>query len=380
MHVKVNKSLVLFSTFILLVASIYSAIPAASPSAPESSEVTTPAPVQVSTQLISPSTYQLTVRGYGEVRSPQQLTLRAEVSGQIVAMDTQFKIGNLVAAKEQLIKVDDTALQAKVAAAEVAIKEIKLSLAEEALETSVNSRYLSSSAEKSIQSPLRAPKKALLETQLTHAEAELNAAKHQLASTNISVPFNALIVAKAVSEGSYLQSGNEVATVYGTNQAEIEIPLSELQWQMLASQASLPWHTTLSSVKGGKSWSAQVTRVAHHIEQETRKRAVYVTLDTPLEQTPQLSFGSFVTAEIAGRTLFDVWQVPTSAITSDGLIWFVQDNRLQAYKPQLLAQHGGMSYLQPSAKDASLQLVTKPLSHYSVGMAVTLINSGADNV
>ncbi|RRS08046.1 efflux RND transporter periplasmic adaptor subunit [Pseudoalteromonas sp. J010] len=380
MHVNVNKSFVLISAFILLATSIYTAIPTATPSAPESSEVAAPAPVQVSTQLISPSTYQLTVRGYGEVSSPQQLALRAEVSGRITAMNPQFKTGNLVTAKEQLLKVDDTALKAKITSAQVAIKEIQLSLAEEALELSVTSRYPSNPAGKSTQNPLRAPKKSLLETQLTHAKAELNAANYQLASTSITAPFNALIVAKSVSVGSYLQLGSEVATLYGTSQAEIEILLSELQWQLLPSLAPLPWHAKLTSVTGDTSWSAKVTRVAHHIEQETQKRAVYIAIDTPLEQTPQLSFGSFVSAEIAGQTLFDVWQIPTSAVTSDGLIWFVQENTLRAHQPQLITQHEGMSYLQPFTTNATLQLVTKPLSHYREGMVVTVINSGTDNV
>ena len=64
------------------------------------------------------------------------------------------------------------------------------------------------------------------------AQADLSQAQLNLKRTVVPRPFNLRVRVKRVDKGQYVRVGQELATVYGTDVAEVIVPLpvAELRW------------------------------------------------------------------------------------------------------------------------------------------------------
>ncbi|MFT7052527.1 MAG: membrane fusion protein (multidrug efflux system), partial [Psychromonas sp.] len=197
--------------------------------------------------------------------------------------------------------------------------------------------------------------------------------------TAIRAPFDALIVEQNIQPGSYLQVGSSVAQLYSTDSVEIEIPLSAKQWEnlpklsnsALSQKNAEKWPVMLYSTDGDRSWQGYVTRIEQHLDLTSRQRSLVVAVDHPFDQDVGLFPGTFVQAHIEGAVLDNTWQLPASAISQQGEIWFIsEDNQLNKVAANKVFEKGGLVYVTPIAALNAAKIIKRPLSNYIVGMLV----------
>ena len=136
-----------------------------------------------------------------------------------------------------------------------------------------------------------------------------------------------------------------------------------------------PWPVTLSSSDGQYQWQGYVERVEQHLQQDTRQRSLIVKVDNPLEQEKDLYPGTFVQATISGKQLTQLWELPASALSQQGDLWFVDNNsQLSKSNAHVEFEKGGLIYIDPTKLNVelgdSVQVVKRPLSSFKAGMVV----------
>jgi RND family efflux transporter MFP subunit len=322
-----------------------------------------------------PSTYQAYVSGHGEAKAHWALSLKAQVKGEIINMSEQFATGNVVKKGQVLAQIDNTEYLQAVASAKATLADAKLALQEEQdLGNQAKREWQRSGVTQAPSSPLVFRTLQLEAAQATadNAQYALQTAQRDEKNTHISAPFDAVILSRDVDLGTYVSIGNTLATLNSTDKVEISVPLSLSQWQNLASDKS--GEVILSDVTTQNQWQGYITRFEKHLDDSSRQRSVVVALDKPFEQATPLLPGTFLAVQIAGKALNNVIKLPASAVSQEGLIWYVNEqNTLMSIQAQKLFERGDYVYISPIEGHTNLRVVARPLVSYLNDMLVNPI-------
>ncbi len=322
-----------------------------------------------------PSTYQAYVSGHGEAKAHWALSLKAQVKGEITNMSEQFATGNVVKKGQVLAQIDNTEYLQAVASAKATLVDAKLALQEEQdLGNQAKREWQRSGVTQAPSSPLVFRTLQLEAAQATadNAQYALQTAQRDEKNTHISAPFDAVILSRDVDLGTYVSIGDTLATLNSTDKVEISVPLSLSQWQNLASDKS--GEVILSDVTTQNQWQGYIARFEQHLDDSSRQRSVVVALDKPFEQATPLLPGTFLAVQIAGKALNNVIKLPASAVSQEGLIWYVNDqNTLMSIQAQKLFERGDYVYISPVEGHTNLRVVARPLVSYLNDMLVNPI-------
>ncbi|MEZ9738585.1 efflux RND transporter periplasmic adaptor subunit [Vibrio splendidus] len=338
---------------------------------------------QVSVVLATLGDYQAEVVGYGEAKSRYELMFSTEVGGRVETISSQFETGQVISQGEVIANIDSTSYQQAVTQAKANVAQAQLDLLEEQRQgEQAKSEWQRSGLSGEPDSPLvlREPQLAQVTAALENAKLELVKAEQDLEKTTLVAPFDSLVVSRDVQPGSYAQTGAQIATLYSVDEVEVSVPLSESQWLSLPNSDNSqlkeqPWPVTLSSSDGQYQWQGYVERVEQHLQQDTRQRSLIVKVDNPLEQEKDLYPGTFVQATISGKQLTQLWELPASALSQQGDLWFVDNNsQLSKSNADVEFEKGGLIYIDPTKLNVeigdSVQVVKRPLSSFKAGMVV----------
>ena len=322
-----------------------------------------------------PSTYQAYVSGHGEAKAHWALSLKAQVKGEITNMSEQFATGNVVKKGQVLAQIDNTEYLQAVASAKATLADAKLALQEEQdLGNQAKREWQRSGVTQAPSSPLVFRTLQLEAAQATadNAQYALQTAQRDEKNTHISAPFDAVILSRDVDLGTYVSIGDTLATLNSTDKVEISVPLSLSQWQNLASDKS--GEVILSDVTTQNQWQGYIARFEQHLDDSSRQRSVVVALDKPFEQATPLLPGTFLAVQIAGKALNNVIKFPASAVSQEGLIWYVNEqNTLMSIQAQKLFERGDYVYISPIEGHTNLRVVARPLVSYLNDMLVNPI-------
>ncbi|KTF17327.1 MAG: efflux RND transporter periplasmic adaptor subunit [Pseudoalteromonas sp.] len=322
-----------------------------------------------------PSTYQAYVSGHGEAKAHWALSLKAQVKGEITNMSEQFATGNVVKKGQVLAQIDNTEYLQAVASAKATLADAKLALQEEQdLGNQAKREWQRSGVTQAPSSPLVFRTLQLEAAQATadNAQYALQTAQRDEKNTHISAPFDAVILSRDVDLGTYVSIGDTLATLNSTDKVEISVPLSLSQWQNLASDKS--GEVILNDVTTQNQWQGYIARFEQHLDDSSRQRSVVVALDKPFEQATPLLPGTFLAVQIAGKALNNVIKLPASAVSQEGLIWYVNEqNTLMSIQAQKLFERGDYVYISPIEGHTNLRVVARPLVSYLNDMLVNPI-------
>ena len=337
---------------------------------------------------VSPQEYQAKITSYGEASPHYQLSLSAQVSGQIEQLNVNFETGKRVKQGDTLIQLEDSQYQAAVASAENSLATVKLALLEEQrrvaqAEIEWNASGVQGKPESEL--VLRQPQLKAAMTAVKQAEATLRNAHIALSRTKVIAPFNALVVERQVSLGAYVQPSTVVALLYSTEYIEVKIDLSAKDWLNLpnlnsAVNSELP--VKLLSVEGKDSWNGRVLRTEQHLDGSTRLRSLVVAVDQPLDQKPALYPGTFLKVQVDGRTVDQLWKLPSSALSQRGEVWYVTpENTLANINAEPVFSENEAIYIAvpETVGEKAQRVLFHPLSSYLKGMKVDVIEKAVAN-
>jgi len=356
---------------------------------PERIEQEVPAPL-VQVRTLEARDIQMVVQGYGTVSPKTQVQIIPEVAGKVVFVHSELKTGGIVPAHEKIVQIDPRDYELAVRQAEAAVAEAQVRLDTEVAEADVARRewrQLHPETEPSSPLVLREPQIRQARAALESAKAQLAIAELRLERTTISLPFEVLIASENVDLGQYVGVGAALATSYGVDAFEIEVPLedADLAWFDVFATMAAPGHEAGDSQRAAAevhadfagqahTWAGHVTRTTGQVDRMSRQVAVVVEVARPLAGTegkPPLLPGAFVEVRIAGKTLANAVAVPRDAIRGQDRVWLVNDNRLHVAPLEIVRTDREFAYVTSGLPDGAV-IVTSVLEAVVDGMTVRM--------
>ncbi|BFM51240.1 efflux RND transporter periplasmic adaptor subunit [Marinomonas sp. THO17] len=342
--------------------------------------------VKVSVIKVQSREYAPIIQGSAVTAPRYSLTLTSQVSGEVIEISPQLEAGKRVKQGDVLAVLRNRELNSAVASAEKNLASAELALKEEVRQgDQAKAEWQAAGFTGQPESDLtwRIPQLAEAEAEVNSAKAALMEARDNLQNTKVLAPFNALITDRNIAPGSYLSSSSEIATLYSTDRVEIALELANSDWTKLPNAATLlagDWPVTVRSIDDSQAnWTGKVISVGQHIDTTTRMRSLTVAVTAPLDQDIPLLPGAFVTVELQGKTLKNLWKLPNSALSQRGDIWFLnEDSRLDYFPTTPLFVDTKYTYiLVPEAmRGQTYSVLTKPYNSYQKGTLVDAIEQG----
>ncbi|WP_417528009.1 efflux RND transporter periplasmic adaptor subunit [Marinomonas shanghaiensis] len=351
------------------------------PAAPEQA-------IELSTLTTTTGSYAATITASGLVKPRYSLTMTSQVSGEVIRLSNQFESGQVIKKGHVLGQLQNSELNSSVASAKNTLAAAELAFKEEMRQgeqAKAEWQAAGFRGEPDSDLVLRAPQLAAAKSEVEAAKAALNNAQTKLAYTTIIAPFDALIIARNVSPGSYLSAGSEIGTLYSTDRAEIQLDLSNSDWLKLPNSSILleNWPVLISSIDSSETWQGKVLSINQHIDETTRMRSLTISLENPLQHTPPLIPGAFVEVSIQGKRLDNLWRLPNTALSQKSEIWYVDENsRLAAFETTPRFVDTKYVYIQvpESMRNRTYQVLIQPYNSYLKGTLVkTLDTANATN-
>lgn len=367
----------------------------------------------VSTVPVDVRSGSLLVRGTGTVRPAREIQLTAQVAGRLIEVSDALVSGGQFEAGEVLARIEPSDYRNAVQQAEAQVTQAKVQLLQAREQAGAARRDYERIQERTGDAPtpdstelgrlvFNEPQVAQAEANLESARATLNDARTRLERTTLEVPFKGRVRTKQADVGTYLTPGTPVATVYGTEVAEIVVSLPTHKaaliqnlWSAATQRQSLDLPATVSRSYGGQtfSWDGYVHRVEGAISEQTRTVDIVVRVDAPYEidggmevqsrmpeqpsraERPPLAVGSYVEVDIQGRREGTYHVVPRRAVHSRSpdqppTVWTAEgDSMLIKREVELIQTVEERTYLAPTlASDA--QIITTDLRVHSDSMKI----------
>lgn len=373
---KMKKWLVFVLVAVVCALGIFAAFqlePAAKK--PAKSTSTTTKGMVVTVRSVEPGMYAAIITALGEVVPHKQATLKTQVEGQVVFLSDQLETGNLVKKGELLARLEPSAFQMQVAEAKNRLTAAKINVLKEereAKEARINWQQSGIQGKPASPLVLREPQLAAARSEVEAADSSLKHAQIMLKNTEIRAPFDAMIIRRNINPGEFLFTADEIATVFGVESAEINVHIDPANWSLLPEPVE-DAKVSLFDTGQSASWQAAVLRKSNHLNSKSRLRTLILQVRQPLARHPQLLPGTFVRAEITGRQVPDLLRIPETALTSQGLVWFVDgNNQLRKFHADpLFYGHNVVFIPVPKAlTKIPIQVAVSPNSSFVSGLVI----------
>ena len=292
--------------------------------------------------IVSQEPLTLWVKSQGTIAPQQTTELIPEVSGRVQWMSPNLVAGGYFKAGEVMLEIDPVDYESRAGLAEAKLiraeADLEHSLFElERMQALVKNNLISQA---SLQTATRTHKIATA----AHIEAGINQeqALRDLSRTKILAPFDGLIAMERVDLGQFLQQGAVIATLYGSDQLEVRLPIVNEQLAYLdlpeqnGNQPSEDRSPTilLTALFAGKqhTWRGTFSRTEAEINAQSRMVTAVARIDQNEQPigTPPLQIGLFVSASVEGRTVKNVMRLPRAALRSNDQVLVIdEDDRIR---------------------------------------------------
>ena len=316
----------------------------------------------------------------GVVESARETRLAAEVGGRVMEISPSFKRGGVVKKGERLVQIDPADYRSALAAAEVRRAEAELALELEKArveQAQLDWAKLGSGSDPLNALVLREPYLAAAEASAASAVEAAAKARRDVERTEILAPFDASLRSANAEVGVVVAPGTMVAELYASGDLEVRLPLSLEDFGFLARAAD--GKVTGEIVLKGKiganeyTWKAEMARVDPEISRETLSAHIAVkVLPTEGSVFPLPPVGLFVNAEIAGKTLGDIKEIPRRALMEGNRAIVVMAGNKIAFRDLTIPRLTRATALVSGGLEAGDRVVLTRLSAPVAGMEVEI--------
>jgi len=365
---------------------------------------------------------QVVIEAYGTVEPREALLLVAQVRGQIVAIDPGFVEGGFVRRGTTLIQIDPRTYRLEVDRSHVQIKQAEAELkrleqeilnlrariniaqsdaalakneyqrlrqlidrkviAQSTLDKAEQQYLLSLERLQALenQMALTGPQKETLIAQRDMARVLSEQAKLNLEHSAVLTPFDGWVLEKAVEVGQHVNVGQNLGRIYraGELDIEVQIPVKDFKWLPDYSNHQIAIEADVVFKNAGKhhTWSGRVARIKAQMDERTRTLPVVIEVDevaNPEEKPSLLRLrpGMFVTVEIKGREMEQVFVLPRHLVYSGDVVYTVEDRRLKFKSVKVLRIYKDSVIVGDGLSQGDL-IIKTPLSAASDGMLVRI--------
>lgn len=306
---------------------------------------------------LSVQDYPIEIITQGIVQSHNEITMIAQVSGEIKKLSPQFEVGAYFEKGEVLFEMDDRdyIVELKKAEASHLSAQSALQLAKlnhKRMLDGFDKRSLSIVTKAEVDQALASLTGA--EADLVVAEASLEQAKLDLSRTKIHAPFDGRVRDRMVGLGQMVNSGTVSATIYAVDYAEIRLPISARDREFL----SLPELEGASAIPVNFSdaidtdsqvvWEGQIIRTEGSLDEGTLELMAVARVNDPFglkSGKAPLHIGQPVTGKIIGKTLKNIVPIPRKAVRELDQIILINKSDLTLTRSKIEAVWTTADYL-----------------------------------
>ena len=345
----------------------------------------TPVPM-VSAETVRIGNFTVPITGEGTVRPLREIHLVPQVSGPIVHISPSLVDGGTFANGSLLLRIDPVDYQLAVTLARSRVKdsESALRLAEEEASAAQEEwRLLNENNPESTGDPpplvAKLPQLEAAKARLAADRAELKKASLNLKRTEMRAPFSGRVGQENVGIGQYVSIGQNLATLFSTDAAEIVVPFEDESLYWFHVPGFTPGNGPGSPVQikariAGRDrvWSGRVNRSEGKLDERTRMINVVIRVEKPYQSKPPLAAGLFVQVEIQGRRIENAALIPRSALRNDNLVWVVNTEGRLSFRQVEVARMLSAKVILTAGLSEGEMVVTSPIRAVTDGMRVRI--------
>lgn len=324
------------------------------------------------------------IASQGNVSANQHTVLTAEVSGKIVQLSAHFKAGNFFKKGQLIAAIDDNDYQIMLLQAKARLAQANAALLEEEARTQQAKKEWQLTGKSLNKAPLlalRKPQLAKAKADVSLAEADIKSAQLKLQRTKVIAPYACIIKSKNIDIAQFVTIGTQLADVIATDIAQVRLPIKQQDIDFLAlakinqSQNEV---IPITLKQNHHQWQATLARAEAVVDSQSRVHYVVAELNDPYalkSNTTQsiLPIGSFVNAELKGKTFDNVTLIPRRYVIGKNTIYLMdKENKLVIKSFSILRSDQNYLYSQDEFADEH-QLITTKLTLPVTGMQLRLL-------
>ncbi|MEM9705989.1 MAG: hypothetical protein AAF850_07920 [Pseudomonadota bacterium] len=306
--------------------------------------------VIVQLQELQPKTTPFIVDAVGVARAQTEADIQAQVAGRIASVHPMLRIGGVIPAGEAAVTIEADDYEANAAAAAAAVARARAALSlelgrrkvaeQEAALVADVAPDLTIDAALALREPqLADARAALAEALSTQKTADLN-----LQRTEISFPFDALVIAENADIGDFATVGATLGSVADVSTFWVEAEAPQTVVQRLRVRQSGPSSDQLSDDAGNSSEGAgaiaafpalsdqntarqaSLLSVSGSVSEASRLGIIIAAIDDPLALesenvgAPPILLGAYIKLRISVGNIEDVFEAPAAALRENDLV------------------------------------------------------------
>lgn len=299
--------------------------------------------VAVKTLLLYAQSANLLVESQGTVLPRTQTKLISEVSGAVLSLSPEFVVGGTFKAGEIMLQLDPTDYEVALQRADARLISMNAQATFELARATQARKEWAMTGRPATEAPLlalREPYLAEARANVLQAEAEVKQARLKLARTTIRAPYLGMVSAKTVDIGQYVSVATPLGEIFAIDFAEVRLPLTEKDLARIElishSSNTEPPTVTLNATVASKpvQWIAQIVRSEGVVDQVNRSQYLVAQINDPYAVISEsagnlmpLLMGTFVRAEIVGKTIDNVYAIPRHALMEGNRVALVDSEQ-----------------------------------------------------
>lgn len=342
----------------------------------------------VETIEAQPQTIQYRIATYGTVQPRTETTMVAEVSGIVTQVSDTFAAGGFLSAGDVLLQIDPSDYQTALISAEANMASRQAKLSDEQARSDQarkDWKQLNSNREPN-PLVLRLPQLEEAKAAVRSAEADVIKARRDLERTTIRMPYDGLVKARSADLGQYVTPGTAVGDVFAIDVAEIRLSLTDEDLGYVdlpkistrQSRAQGPEVLLTANVGGHPvSWNGRIVRTEGVVDTNTRVVYSVAQVADPyglldMQREVPLKVGTFVSAQIIGKTVDNVVTVPRSILQPDNTLFVAtSEGTLAVRQVNVTRSTPEMAYINYGLIPGD-QIITTSIAAPIPGMAVRI--------
>lgn len=332
----------------------------------------------VSVETLTPINHQIEITSFGEVQPLENTILAAQVNGEVLTWNPNFVAGGVVKRGEVLFTIEADTYEAAVLQNEAQVSLAESTLIEELARQKVAQREARNLPKNQVSDLyLRKPQVLSAQAQLKSAEAGLRIAKRNLAKTQVTAPYDALVVSRDIGSGQFISAGMKVAELNNIETAEVIIPVAGFDSPFVDESVANAYATVTSQGRISVSRSGYVARNLGLVDQSTRMQHLVVRIEDPYglsSSLPSIKFGTYVQVKFAGKEIRNVFKVPQTLV-NNRKIWLVNaEDKMESHPVEVIREEGEYFYISSGITERD-RLVQNLPEYPQNGLSVKVLKS-----
>ncbi|MCF6271465.1 MAG: HlyD family efflux transporter periplasmic adaptor subunit [Melioribacteraceae bacterium] len=311
----------------------------------------------------------------GRVTSKTEVSLIAEVRGEIMNGDISFKVGESFNKGDLLVKIDDeiefynmkSRKSSFLNSVAGMLPDLKVSLPDNYEEWNSFMESIDIDNDlpdlpelSSTQERVYMASRNILTNYYTIKSAEAN-----FDSYHIYAPFSGTITEVSLEEGAIANPGSKLGKIINTKKLELEVPVEIGSAKWLKVGQNVKVHDS----KKTSVWNGIIVRKSQNVNPATQSINVYVSLNST-NKNP-LYKGEYLEANFGGIQLFNVMEIPRKAVFNHNEVFIVKDGLLA--KREILIEKINKDIIYFSGLQNGDYIVAQPLINASENTKVEIL-------